>query len=98
MDTKPLTIKHTFQTLRFTDMSKRAVFYFASIPMSAKGHFGEVVLVQEFTGFSFHAQVAEPVAADYGAEPGVVFCGCHYGFGFFSCCEHGSCFAVGEWV
>ena len=75
VDAKSLTVKHALQSIRLGNVSKRTILDLAPIAVSTEGHFGEVVLVQEFARRALHAEVAEPVAADHGAEAGVVLGG-----------------------
>ncbi len=98
MDTKALAVKDALQPIRLADMSKRAVFDLAPIAVSTQGHFAQVVLVEEFACGTFHAEVAEPMATDDGAESGVVLGGGHDWFGFFAGGKYAAGLAVGEGV
>ena len=58
--------------VRLGNVSKQTILDLAPVSVSTEGHIGEVVLVQEFACRALHAEVAEPVTADLGAEAGIV--------------------------
>jgi hypothetical protein len=63
-------------------VSKQTILDLAPVSVSTEGHLGEVVQVQEFACHTLHAEVTEPVAADHGAEAGVVLGRCQDGLLF----------------
>jgi hypothetical protein len=58
--------------VRLGNVSKQTILDLAPVSVLTEGHLGEVVLVQEFTCRALHAEFVEPVAADHGAEAGIV--------------------------
>mmetsp|Transcript_1127 Transcript_1127/g.2306 ORF Transcript_1127/g.2306 Transcript_1127/m.2306 type:complete len:345 (-) Transcript_1127:285-1319(-) len=98
VDAKSLTVKDALQAIRLADVTKRTILDFAAIPVATQGHLGQIVLMQKLARRALHAEIAEPVATDDGAEAGVVFGGGEDRLGFFSGGEDGAGLAVGEGV
>jgi len=73
VNAKTALVKGALHSIRLANVAERAVLDLAALAVPAQWHFGEIVLVQKLARRALHAEVAEPVAADHGAQAGIVF-------------------------
>jgi hypothetical protein len=79
-------------------VSKGTILDFAAIPVPAQGHFGQIVLMQEFAGTPFHAQISEPVTTHHRSQAWIVLGTCQNGFRLFSRGKDGTSFAIRQGI
>jgi hypothetical protein len=73
MDAKTLAVKHAFQPICLANMTEWTFRNFTSFPVSTQRHLRKIVLMQKFTGATFHTQISQPMATHNRTKPGIMF-------------------------
>mmetsp|Transcript_2137 Transcript_2137/g.6178 ORF Transcript_2137/g.6178 Transcript_2137/m.6178 type:complete len:501 (+) Transcript_2137:593-2095(+) len=98
VDAKALTVKHTLEPIGLGYVPEGTVLHLALVAVTTKGHFGQVILVEEFARRALHTKVAQPMATHDSSESRIVLGGRHNGLGIISGGEDGASLAVGQRV
>jgi uncharacterized protein with von Willebrand factor type A (vWA) domain len=94
VNAKSLRVENTFQSIGITNMPKGAILNLASIAVTAKRHFRQVVLMKKLTRSSLHAKITKPMATHHRSQPRIVLGRCQDWFGLVTSGKDGSSLTV----